>query len=45
MNSLLDVFSVNFVGWKFIMWEVVVLEVGGLLSGEDNKDVVLWVIC
>lgn len=26
------------------MWEAAVLEVGGLLSGEDNKDAASWVI-
>lgn len=38
MNSLLDVISGSSLEGKLTIWEAAVLEAGGLLSGELNKD-------
>lgn len=44
MNSLLDIISGSSLEWKLTIWEAAVLEAGGLLSGELNKDTVSCVI-
>lgn len=38
MDSLLDVFSGSPLEYKLTMWEAAVLDVGGLLRGEENKE-------
>lgn len=38
MNSLLDVISCSYLECKLTMWEAAVLEAGGLLNDDENKD-------